>query len=416
MLEKYLVINGGSSSLKFSLYQINEEGKETNIVNGLVERIGCNEGAITLKYNEEKKRERTIIPNHTVAVEMMLEKLKEYKFLTNIEEIKGVGHRVLHGGEFYGNSVLITEESLNNIKSLEPFGPLHLPGEISGIESMMEVLPNVPQTAVFDTAFHQTIPEYNYMYAIPREFYTENGIRKYGFHGTSHKYITEVMKKKLNKDDVNIINCHLGNGSSICAIKNGESINTTMGFTPLDGVIMGTRCGTIDPSILEYICKVKNISVEECTKLLNKNSGLLGISCVSSDLRDIINAKEEDKNKNATLALEMLENSVIKYIAQYFIELDGKVDAIVFTAGIGENNPQMIENIINKIGNSLKISINKEINNNRELKEKKVSTDDSRISVYVIPTDEEYMILKDTIEIAKEYKETKRYKLENSEK
>lgn len=413
MNEKYLVVNGGSSSLKFSLYQI-DNFNELNIVNGLIERIGYTDSLCTLKYNGKKTKEKIEIPNHKIAVETMLKKLKEYNFINKAEEILGVGHRVLHGGEYYNNSVLITDEVLNNMKSLEQFGPLHLPGEIAGIKSIMETLPNVPQIAAFDTAFHQTIPEYNYIYAIPSEYYTKYGIRKYGFHGTSHKYITEVMKQKLGKENVNIISCHLGNGSSICAIKDGKSLNTSMGFTPIDGVIMGSRCGSIDPSILEYICKIKNINIQECTNELNKQSGLLGISSVSSDLRDIINVKNE--NHKALLAIKMLENSIIKYIAQYFIELDGKIDAIVFTAGIGENNSEIRENIINKLANSLKIKINKEMNDLiasfKDIQEGIITTEDSKYPVYVIPTDEEYMILKDTINLTKEYNDTKTYKLE----
>lgn len=413
-MEKYLVINGGSSSLKFSLYQI-EDGKEINIVNGLVERIGIDNTNCILKCGDKKVTHQVEAPNHTVAVEVMLDKLKEYNFIEDISEIKGVGHRVLHGGEYYNDSVIIDDTVLNNIKSLIPFGPLHLPGEISAIESMKEVLPTVPQIAVFDTAFHQTIPENNYLYAIPRRYYTDYGIRKYGFHGTSHKYITEAMKRILNKEKVNIIACHVGNGSSECAVKDSKSLNTTMGFTPLDGVIMGTRSGSIDPSILEYICDIEGIDVRECTNILNKKSGLLGISEYSSDIRDIINA--QNTHPNCAQALKMLEDSLARVISQYIIELDGDVDGIVFTAGIGENNPFLRENILNKFSRTLGIKVDKSINDNvasfKDIKEARITTDDSRIHAYVIPTDEESMILKDTVKLSKEYKNQKKLIKEN---
>ena len=430
MKEKYLVINGGSSSLKFSLYEI-EEGKEKNIVNGLVERIGYEGSSCTLKYNGEKKTEEIEIPNHTVAVEVMLEKLKEYNFITTIDEIKGVGHRVLHGGEFYDKSVLITEESLNNIKSLEPFGPLHLPGEISGIESMMKVLPAVPHAAVFDTAFHQSIQEYNYMYAIPIDYYENEKIRKYGFHGTSHKYITEKMQEKLNKKDVNIIVCHIGSGASICAVKNGLSFSTTMGYDPNSGLIMGTRSAELPFSVILAMKNARNLSDKDVENILNKESGLKGIAG-KNDCRDV-DAMIEQGDKKAKLAMEMFKLSTIKYISQYYTELIAninlgrketeprkEIDGIIFTAGVGENNIRFREEIINYIADTFNIKLNKEANDSiasfKSVQEGIITTSNSRFPVYVIPTDEEYMILKDTIEIAKEYKNMKRYKLESSEK
>lgn len=430
MIEKYLVINGGSSSLKFSLYQV-EAGKEINIVNGLIERIGYEGSSCTLKYNGKKNTEEIEIPNHTVAVEVMLNKLKEYDFIETIDEIKGVGHRVLHGGEFYDKSVLITEDSLNNIKSLEHYGPLHMPGEISGIESMMEKLSNVPQIATFDTAFHQTIPNFNYMYAIPIDYYEKEKIRKYGFHGTSHQYITQEMQKRLNKADVNLIICHIGSGASLCAIKDGLSFNTTMGYDPNSGLMMGTRSAEIPFSVTLEMKKSRNLSDEDIENILNKESGLKGIAG-KNDCRDVDQLTDEG-DKHAKLAMEMFRLSVIKYISTYYTELiyninknrkanepRKEIDGIIFTAGVGENNIRFREEVINYIADTFDISLNKEVNDSiasfKNLQEGIITTDNSRFPVYVIPTDEECMILRDTIEIAKEYKETKKYKLEYSEK
>ena len=257
MSEKFLIINAGSSSLKFSLYNMPET---IEIVNGYIEKIGNQDSFYTLKYEGKKLEKKKVILNHTDAVETMLEELLDNNFIQDVSDIKGIGHRVLHGGEYYSESVLIDDTVLDNIKSLTKLGPLHHPGEIAGIESMKSVMPDVPQVAVFDTAFHQTMPKENYMYAVPYDWYEENGVRKYGFHGTSHKYITETMQKQLGKEDVNLIICHVGSGASMCCVKNGKCFNTTMGLTPLDGLVMGTRCGTIDSSIIEYICKERKMS------------------------------------------------------------------------------------------------------------------------------------------------------------
>ena len=400
MSEKFLIINAGSSSLKFSLYDM-PEARE--IVNGYVEKIGNKDSFYTLKYNGQKTQRSRVIMNHTEAVQTMLEELLENHFVDSLSDIKGIGHRVLHGGEYYSESVIIDDEVLNNIKLLSKLGPLHHPGEIAGIESMESVMPNVPQIAVFDTAFHQTMPKENYMYAVPYNWYEENGVRKYGFHGTSHKYITEVMQQQLNKEDVNLIVCHIGSGASICCVKKGKCYNTTMGLTPLDGLVMGTRCGSIDSSIIEYICKERNLSVEEVSTILNKQSGLLGISG-KNDFRDLENLANTGDEK-AQLAIKMLKNSIIKYIAQYYVELNGNVDAIVFTAGIGENAVSLRADIVNAISKPLNIELYKEANNDRaKLKTAQggiISTPNSKIKVLVIPTNEEYMILKDTFELSK---------------
>ena len=405
MNNKFLVINAGSSSLKFSLYEM---PKGNEIVNGYVEKIGKEDSFYTLKFNGQKVEKQKSISNHTDAVQIMLDELLENKFINDVTEIKGVGHRVLHGGEFYSESVLIDDEVLNNIKSLIPLGPLHIPGAIDGIEGMQSVMPNIPQIAVWDTAFHQTIEEENYMYPVPYEWYIDNKVRRYGFHGTSHKYITEKMAETYGYK--NLIICHIGSGASLSCIKDSKCINTTMGLTPLEGTMMGTRSGTIDPSIIEYICKERNLTVEEVTSILNKQSGLLGIGGVN-DYRDI-NTRAENGDERAKLAIKMFEKSIIRYIAQYYVELNGEVDAIVFTAGIGENNIEFRANIVNALEKPLNIKLNASSNDiiskNKSLQSGFITTNDSNINVLVEPTDEEYMILKDTFEIVENMKNIKR--------
>ncbi|MBR6689936.1 MAG: acetate kinase [Bacilli bacterium] len=405
MKEKYLVINAGSSSLKFTLYSMPEA---VEIVNGLIEKIGEGDSSYTLKFDNKKISNEEEINNHTEAVKVMLRELLKNNCIESIDEIKGIGHRVLHGGELYSGSVLIDEEVMNNITNLIKLGPLHLPGEIAGINSMIECLPDVPQVAVFDTAFHQTMPEESYMYPVPYSWYKENGVRKYGFHGISHKYITKVMQEKFNKQDVNLIVCHIGSGASITAIKDGKSYDTTMGLTPLPGLVMGTRCGDIDPSIIEYICKERNLTVTEVTNILNKESGLKGLSG-KNDFRDVTDLALNGDSK-AKLAIALFERSVIKYIGQYYFELEGNLDAIVFTAGVGENVSYVREDIINFISKPMGIEINKEMNDNiarfKEHQTGIISTDDSKVKVMVILTDEEYMILEDTYKICN-YKKQK---------
>lgn len=398
MEDKYLIINAGSSSLKFSLYEM-PSAKE--IVNGYVQKIGEGDSFYELKYNGKKDIKEKDIKNHSEAVQTMLDELLENKFISNVNEIKGVGHRVLHGGEFYSKSTLIDEEVLNNIKALTKLGPLHHPGEIAGIEGMMEVLKDVPQVAVFDTAFHQTMPKENYLYAVPYSWYKENGVRKYGFHGTSHNYITNQMKEHFNKEDVNLIICHIGSGASIACIKDGVCYDTTMGLTPLDGLIMGTRSGSIDPSIIEYVAKERNMTVEEIIEALNKESGLLGIAG-KNDYRDLSKANEEGDEK-ATLALNMFYNSVTKFIAEYYFKLEGKIDALVFTAGIGENAKAFRKAIMERVSKPMNIKLDEKINDEIPSKnrEGKISTDDSAFEVLVVPTNEEYMILADTYEMTK---------------
>lgn len=399
-MEKYLIINAGSSSLKFSLYEI---PGNIEVVNGYFERIGKPDSFYTLKYGDKKDIITREFNTHTAAVNIMLEELINRKFVNDLSELIGVGHRVLHGGELYSESVVIDDKVLDDIKNLTKLGPLHHPGEIAGIKSMMEVLPKVPQVAVFDTAFHQTIPKENYLYAVPYDWYTQDGVRKYGFHGTSHKYITEKLQELYGKDDINAIICHIGSGASISCIKDGKCYDTSMGLTPLDGLVMGTRCGSIDPSIIQYISKERNLTIDEVTELLNKNSGLIGI-CGQNDNRDIVRLIEQG-DEQAILAMNLLKNSIVKYIAQYYVELEGKVDALVFTAGIGENGIYLREKVVNAISKPLGVGLNKEVNDTiskqTSAREGKISTEGSNFDIYVLPTNEEYIILKDTVNAVK---------------
>ena len=308
---KFLCVNAGSSSLKFQLFEMPEEKV---VISGYIEKIGFEDSFWNTKINGEKIRGEKFLKNHTEAVDVMLDELIKHKAVESLEEIKGIGHRVLHGGEKYSDSVLIDDQVIQDIKDLTKLGPLHHPGNLAGIEAMKKALPGVPNVAVFDTAFHQTMPAVNYMYPVPYEWYEKYGVRKYGFHGTSHKYITETMKKMLGKEDVNLIICHVGSGASISCIKDGKCFDTTMGLTPLDGLMMGTRCGSIDPSIIEYVCKESGKDVSEVTSDLNKKSGLYGI-CGFNDNRDVEKAISEG-NERAKLALDMYVDTINRFIAE----------------------------------------------------------------------------------------------------
>ncbi len=396
---KILCVNAGSSSLKFQLVEMPEEKL---IISGYIEKIGLKDSFWTTKVNGEKIKGERYLKNHKEAAEVLIEELLKHKAVESLDEIKGVGHRVLHGGEKYSDSVIITDEVIQDIKNLTKLGPLHHPGNLAGIEAMQKALPGVPMVAVYDTAFHQTMPKVNYMYPVPMEWYTKYGVRKYGFHGTSHKYITLKMKEKLGKDDVNLIICHIGSGASISAIKDGKCYDTSMGITPLDGLMMGTRSGAIDPSILEYVSKESGESLEDLTNDLNKKSGLLGISGYS-DSRDVEAARAAG-DKNATLALDMYNDRIAKYIAEYYIKLDGEVDALVFTAGVGENGIEARKEIIRRL-NALGIKVDEEKNSKiasyKNENEGIISSDDSSVPVYVLPTNEEIMIIKDTYNLVK---------------
>ena len=391
---KLLCVNAGSSSLKYQLFEMPEEKV---IISGYIEKIGLEDSFWTTKVNGEKIKGAKYLKNHTEAVQVLLDELLEHKAVESLDEIKGVGHRVLHGGEKYSDSVLIDDSVIADIDDLTKLGPLHHPGNLAGIRALKDVLPNVPMVAVFDTAFHQTMPKENFMYPVPYEWYLKYGVRKYGFHGTSHKYITVTMQEKLGKKDVNLIICHIGSGASISAIKAGKCFDTTMGITPLDGLMMGTRSGAIDPSILEYVCKESDMTISDVTNALNKKSGLLGISGFS-DSRDVENAAKNG-DERAVLALNMYNDRVAKYIADYYIELEGKVDAIVFTAGVGENGILAREEILNRLkplGVKVDKKANAEIASYKDKQEGIITSKSSSMPVYVVPTNEELMIIKDT--------------------
>lgn len=394
---KILIINCGSSSLK---YQLIDMETEDVMAKGLVERIGIEGSRIKHEtIGKEKKTIETPMQDHKRALELVMESLtnEEYGSIKSLDEIDAVGHRVVHGGEDFAKSVIIDDKVLKGIEDNVEIAPLHNPPNIMGIKACQRLLPDVKQVAVFDTAFHQTMPEESYIYALPYEYYEKYKIRRFGFHGTSHKYITNKAAEMLEKDvnEVNLITCHLGNGSSICAVENGKSIDTSMGFTPLEGLAMGTRCGDLDPAILPFIMDKENLSTEEINTLINKKSGVLGISGVSSDFRDIEEARDQG-NKRAKLALDIFEKRVRGYIGSYMTELD-HVDAIVFTAGVGENSVEMRESIVAGL-KSLGIKLDPERNNVRG-EDRLISSDDSSTKVFVIPTNEELMIARDTKEL-----------------
>ena len=391
---KILCVNAGSSSLKFQLYEMPEEKV---LISGYIEKIGMPDCFWNVKINGEKIRSEKYLKNHTEAVEVLIEELFKNKVVESLDEIKGVGHRVLHGSEKYADSVVITDEVVKDIEDLTKLGPLHHPGNLAGINAMRKALPGVVNVAVFDTAFHQTMPKENFIYPVPYEWYTKYGVRKYGFHGTSHKYITGEMKKRLGKENVNLIICHVGSGASIACVKDGKCYDTTMGLTPLDGLMMGTRSGAIDPSILKYVMQESGETIDEITDDLNKKSGFYGV-CGAADCRDVEHLAEEG-NENAILALNMYANRIAKYIMDYYLELEGKVDTIVFTAGVLENRSTMRKMVMDRL-KVLGITLDEELNNKiagfKELHEGIISDGDSKIAVMVLPTNEEIMIVKDT--------------------
>ncbi|MBQ8984976.1 acetate kinase [Candidatus Saccharibacteria bacterium] len=395
---KVLCVNAGSSSLKFQLYEM---PAEISIIGGYVEKIGAKDSFYTIKFEGKKNEVVKPIKDHTEAVKIMLEELVNYGAVKDLSEIRSVGHRAVHGGEKYTKSVVIDAEVLKDMKEFGKFAPLHLPGNIAGVKAMQKALPNATQVAVFDTAFHQTIPKIQYMYPVPMEWYEKYGVRKYGFHGTSHKYITEVMQKKLGKENINLIICHVGSGASITAVKGGKSYDTTMGLTPLDGLMMGTRSGSIDPSIIKYMIDEAGMTYNQVDDALNKKSGLLGV-CGFNDNRDVEKAIEE-KDENARLALDMYVDRIDRYIAEYYLELGGEVDAIVFTAGVLENGAETRESIIEGLA-PLGIKINRDVNNAiasfKEITSGIITTEDSTVPVYVEPTNEEVMIVRDAYKLA----------------
>lgn len=388
---KTMAINAGSSSLKWKLYAMPEENV---LASGIVERIGLKNSIFSIDYNDGETLEKTAdINNHQVAVEMLLKELIELSILTSFDEITGVGHRVAAGGESFSDSAVVTDDVLEEIERLGELAPLHNPANAMGIKAFKKILPDITSVAVFDTSFHQTMDKVNFLYSIPLEYYEKHNARKYGYHGTSHKYVSERASDMLGKplEDLKIISCHLGNGASLCAIEGGKPVDTSMGFTPLAGLTMGTRSGDIDVSLLPFLMEKEGISdINDMIEVLNKESGLKGLSGISSDMRDL--HEQASENERAAVALRIFENRVIKYIGSYAATMNG-VDAIIFTAGIGENDIQTRQNVIDGVS-FLGAEMDSEKNDCRG-KERIISKDDSKVAVLLIPTDEEVMIARD---------------------
>ncbi len=398
-----LVINAGSSSLKFQL--INMEGEKL-IAKGNCECIGEETGIFGYKVGEEERqvfKKKLPINDHKHAFELIIHELVEGedKVLNSLSEIKAVGHRVVQGGAIFSTSTLIDDTVLAQIDELSALAPLHNPAHVIGIKACLDVLgKDVPQVAVFDTSFHQTMPEEAYMFAIPYEYYEKYKIRRYGAHGTSHRYVSGECARLMGKDikDLKIITCHIGNGASISAVKNGKCIDTSMGLTPVDGILMGTRCGSMDPSVLTYIAEKENLSAKELDTMCNKKSGFLGVSCLSNDSRTV-NEAAEAGDKKSKLAIEMQHYQILKFIGSYAAAMDG-VDAIVFTAGIGENDPLLRQRVLERL-TYLGVKINPETNSIPHIKENTcITAPDSKVVGYVIPTNEELVIARDTAKIA----------------
>lgn len=394
-MAKTMAVNAGSSSLKFQLLEM---PAETVIAKGVIERIGLGDSIFTIKYGDGEKYEVVEdIDNHEQGIDKLLQALLDLEIIENFEEITGVGHRVVAGGEWFNHSVVVTDEVLEKIDRLAAYAPLHNPANAMGIRVFQKLLPNAISVAVFDTAFHQTMPNVNYLYSLPYQYYTRYGARKYGAHGTSHRYVANRAADLLGKkiEDLKLITLHLGAGASITAIKDGKSFDTSMGFTPLAGITMATRSGDVDPSLIYYIQEHENLSNDEMLAILNGKSGLLGVSTLSADMRDLLDVK--DTNEHAKLAIDIFVNRVVKYIGQYVAEMGG-VDALVFTAGIGENSVPLRKMIIDKLG-YFGITLNEE-NNNKRGNEIEISTEDSKVKAFMIPTNEELMIARD-VEAAK---------------
>lgn len=392
---KILSVNAGSSSLKFQMYEMPEEKV---LISGNFERIGINGSFYTIKINGEKIKKEVTLNNHEDAVKILTEELLAYKVVNSLDEIKGVGHRVVHGGALYNKSVVIDEKVLKDIEDLSELAPLHNPAHALGIKAFKRIIPNAVSVAVFDTAFHQTMDEVSFLYPLPYEWYEKYGVRKYGFHGTSHKYLSERLGSILGKKDIKVITCHLGNGASISAVQDGKCIDTSMGFTPNAGVMMGSRSGDIDVTLVDYVMRKTGKSIDEIIVDLNKHSGLLGISGVSSDNRDI-NALVKEGNERCILTKKMYYKRIVEYIAKYYVLLNG-VDAICFSGGIGENSAVDRAEVMKRL-EVLGIKLDEESNNSAQGEETLISSDDSKIKCYVIPTDEEVMIARDTFKFIK---------------
>lgn len=395
-MAKIMAVNAGSSSIKFQLLEMPEEKV---ITSGVMERIGLAEGIFTLKLNGKKEETHPVLPTHAEGVQLLLDTLLEKGIVKSLDEINGVGHRVVQGGEFFKDSTLVNDEVIAKIADLADLAPLHNPAHIIGIKAFQKALPNVPQVVVFDTVFHQTMPEEAYMYATPYEWYEKYGIRKYGAHGTSHQYVSQRTAELLNKPlkDTKIIVCHLGNGASITAVEGGKSKDTSMGLTPLEGIPMGTRSGILDPTVVSYICEKEGKTAAEVVNILNKKSGYLGMSGIGNDARDVTKAANEG-NHRAQLTFAVQAKRIVDYIAAYYVYMGG-CDAIAFTAGMGENLCHLRKKIIDRLG-VLGVKLDEEANKVMG-EEALISTKDSKIKVFVVPTNEEVMIARDTVRVAK---------------
>lgn len=389
-MKKILVLNSGSSSLKYQLFNVDGENYEV-LAKGVADRIGI-DGTLSLKIGDNKQLKEVALPDHTAAIREVLNALLSGP-LKSMEDLNAIGHRVVHGGETFKSSTIVTDEVIEEIAELSELAPLHNPASVAGIRAVKSILPNIPQVVVFDTAFHQTMEKEAFLYALPKAQYTEHKIRRYGFHGTSHKYVAQKAAELIGKQG-KIITCHLGNGASITAVDNGKCVDTSMGFTPLAGVVMGTRSGDIDPYIPLYIMKTQNKNIDEVNNLLNKQSGMLGI-CGFSDNRDV-EVRYLKGEQDAIDAMNVYVHSLLRFIGGYIAVLGG-VDAIVFTAGVGENGSIVRKLVVDRLA-YLGIKLNEE-NNNKRGQTLEISTSDSKVKVFVIPTDEELMIAKDTMRL-----------------
>lgn len=391
-MSKIISVNAGSSSLKFQLFEMPSEEVLTS---GIVERIGFEDGVFTIKVNGEKIKKVQPILDHETAVALLLNALVEHNIVASLDEIKGAGHRAVHGGEVFKESVVVDEDVVRTFESLNDLAPLHNPAGLVGYRAFKKNLPNCKHVFVFDTAFHSTMAPEVFRYALPKRLYEDYKVRRYGFHGTSHYFVSqrcaELMERPI--EDTKIITCHLGNGASITAVDQGKSVNTSMGFTPLAGVMMGTRCGDIDPAIVTWLMKKENLSIEEVEDLMNKQSGMLGVSGISSDARDIENAFNAG-NPEAILTTHMYVNRVITTVGGYFAQLGG-LDAIVFTGGLGENDWHIRKLVCQNL-KALGVEIDEELNRNSRGKEVLLSTPNSKVQVWLIPTNEELVIARDT--------------------
>ena len=391
---KVISINAGSSTLKFKMYEMPEEKV---IVSGLFERIGAKKGSYSIKYKGEKETHELELKNHVVAFKKLVDVLMEKKIVKDLNEIEAVGHRIVQGGAYFSKSEIVTDDVYDHIKELAPLAPLHNPAALNGIDAAKEVIPEATHVTVFDTAFHQTMDEVNYIFPVPYEWYEKYNVRRYGAHGTSHKYVSGRMNEILGRKDTKLITCHIGSGASISAVVNGKCVDTSMGLTPNAGIMMGTRCGDIDATIVLYMMNQTGMTTKEMDHALNKESGLLGVSGLSDDSRDIEKGIS-DLNERAILAQKIYVKRIVDFIAKYYVEMGG-CDGIVFTAGVGENSIETRRNVMDAL-EVLGVKCDRAANNMRG-EEKLVSTKDSKIPVYVIPTDEELMIARDAYSLSK---------------